>query len=159
MLKQSSDSKKDNIVLVATFLLVIVVILAMIYVKLPAKFEKTETRASQPQDEELQVKQKTRREYIVKITTSRGHFGGILVKDENDNTVCSVDIENYDDASVTSEYKINAGVGDTVSVEVQFGGYVTVRLVKEGVLFDETIASKTDYDGVVFRYTIKEGDV
>ena len=61
---------------------------------------------------------------------------------------------------MTNEYKINAGVGDIVTVEVlAFSEYVTVRLVKEGFIFDKIIASKTDFDGVLFRYTIKEDDV
>jgi hypothetical protein len=95
----------------------------------------------------------------VKVTTSRPHFGGVIVYDENDKVVCEKEFESDDEATVTNEYRISAGVGDEVIVEVQFGGYVTVRLVKEGLIFDKTIASKTDSDGIVFRYTIKEDDV
>jgi len=151
---------KTVFAIAAVFLCLIVIVGVFMYYQIPNQYQSSETSTSQTQDQALsQEKQKTRIEYIVKVTTSRGHFGGILVKDENDNEVYSMEFENDDEATVTNEYKINAGAGDTVTVEVQFGGYVTVRLVKEGFIFNKTIASKTDYDGVIFRYTIKEDDV
>ncbi|MFZ7138231.1 MAG: hypothetical protein ACOWW1_07420 [archaeon] len=93
--------------------------------------------------------------YIIEIRTSESHHGVVLVENEN-STVYYKKFEHDDEATVTREYQFEAQVGDKVTVEVQFGGIVRVRLVKEGVLIDKTIASKTDFDGVVFKYTIED---
>lgn len=153
-------NKKEVFAIVAISLCFIVIVVAVMHFQTPFQDQKSQTQTSQAENQASnQEKQKARIEYIVKVTTSSPHFGVVFVSDENANEVCNIEFENEDEATVTNGYKISAGVGDTVTVEVQFGGYVTVRLVKEGLILSKTIASKTDYDGIVFRYTIKEDDL
>jgi len=149
------DNKKI-FAIVAIFLCFVIIVGAVIYYQTLSQNQMQDQTQNQLP---IQDTQKKRIEYIVEVITSGGHFGVIGVVDENGEEVYSTEFESDDEATVTNEYNINAGVGDTVIVEVQFGGYVTVRLVKEGFIFSKTIAHKTDFDGVIFRYTIKEDDI
>jgi hypothetical protein len=107
-----------------------------------------------------QDKQKTRREFIIEVTSSNGHRAGISVEDENGKEFYSTHFECDDNA--TKEYKIEAGVGDIVIVEVLCPwetSYALVRLAKESALFRHTIAYESDFDRVILIHTIKEDDM
>jgi hypothetical protein len=136
----SKTNYKKVFAIVAIFLCFVIIVAAMMYYQAPARDQTSNQDQTQNQPPS-QDQQKTRIEFIVKVTTSGGHFGVVFVEDENSNEICCTEFENDDEATVTNEYEVKAGIGDRVTVEVQFGGYVTVRLVKEGLLFSETIKS------------------
>jgi len=166
-------NNKKAFTVVAIFLCFILIVAVVMHFQTPTKdqtYNQEQTKdqtSSQTQDQiSTQEEQKTRREFIVEVTSSGGHRCGISVVDENDEGFYSIDFESppksEDEATVTTEHKIKAGVGDTVIVEVLCAweyNYARVKLVKENVLFRYTIAYESDFDRVIFRYTIKEDDL
>jgi len=138
------------------FILLVIIVAWWIYYQ-PSQNQTSNSGQSSNKDQ-----QKTRREFIVEVASSNDHRCGILVEDENGKEVCSVDSESNDDETSTKGYKIRAGVGDIVGVEVLCiwdSDYAVVKLVKESALFRRTIAVNSGFDRVVLIYTIKEDDM
>jgi len=141
-----------------------VILLSVIAVAWWIYYSPTQNQISNSGQSSNQDKQKTRREFIIEVTSSFGHRVGIMVIDENGNHVYDGDFETEVlDAQVTEEYKIEAGVGDTITVEVLCAyldsAYGLVKLVKESAFFRNTIASESNIERVILIHTIEEDDM
>lgn len=159
-------NRQERVCHCTIFLCFVIIVAAMMYYQTPSldhtsSSDQTQDQSlSQEQDHiSTQDIQKTRREFIVEVTSFSGHRCGISVEDEDGKEFYYMHFES-DDTNLT-EAKINAGVGDTVTVEVlcAWADHALVKLVKESGLFRHTIAYESDFDRVTFIYTIKEDDM